>query len=336
MSSTSLKNIALTVSKLAVAGLLISWLLNSGRLDFRELRVYLDRPSVLCLNVLLWLVAFVLMGSYRWNLLLRGVGIVVSYYKVVRLQMIGFFFNTAMPGAVGGDIIKAVYVMREQRSHGKTRAMLTILLDRLVGLAALFLMGLIAVSLNFEIMWGKPSLRPLVVFILVGTMGVMVAAAIVFLPFKKGDPIRSFLKKDWPAFGLLEKIYSALRSYRRCPDVLLQALLLSVTLQGLGFLFFWYLTLVLTESSPPISLFAAIYSVGIMTTAIPLAPGGLGVGHVAFDGLFSMIGLSGGANVFNVMVLGQLSLHLLGFIPYLLYRTELPVPERTDLPRTVN
>jgi hypothetical protein len=57
-----------------------------------------------------------------------------------------------------------------------------------------------------------------------------------------------------------------------------------------------------------------------MTTALPLAPGGLGVGHVAFDKLFAMVGLQGGANVFNVMVLTQLALNLLGVFPYLLYR----------------
>jgi hypothetical protein len=58
-----------------------------------------------------------------------------------------------------------------------------------------------------------------------------------------------------------------------------------------------------------------------MTTALPLAPGGLGLGHVAFERLFTMVGLTGGANIFNVMVLGQLSLNLLGVIPYLLYRS---------------
>jgi hypothetical protein len=63
-----------------------------------------------------------------------------------------------------------------------------------------------------------------------------------------------------------------------------------------------------------------------MTTALPLAPGGLGVGHYAFDRMFALVGWHGGANVFNVLVLGQLALNLLGFIPYLLHRAEIPAP----------
>ena len=56
---------------------------------------------------------------------------------------------------------------------------------------------------------------------------------------------------------------------------------------------------------------------------MPLSPGGLGIGHLVFERLFSLIGVaSGGANVFNVVFFGQLSLNLLGFFPYILLRRE--------------
>ena len=42
-----------------------------------------------------------------------------------------------MPGAVGGDIIKAFYVCREN-SQRKTPVLLSILLDRIIGLLGLF------------------------------------------------------------------------------------------------------------------------------------------------------------------------------------------------------
>jgi uncharacterized membrane protein YbhN (UPF0104 family) len=70
------------------------------------------------------------------------------------------------------------------------------------------------------------------------------------------------------------------------------------------------------------ALLAPIFPFGILVTALPLAPGGLGVGHAAFDRLFSMVGLPGGANVFNVYVLTQLVLNLLGVFPYLYMKSD--------------
>jgi hypothetical protein len=72
-----------------------------------------------------------------------------------------------------------------------------------------------------------------------------------------------------------------------------------------------------------VALLAPIFPFGILVTAIPLAPGGLGVGHAAFDKLFSLVGLPGGANVFNVYVLSQLFLNLLGIFPYLSLKTKI-------------
>ena len=60
-----------------------------------------------------------------------------------------------------------------------------------------------------------------------------------------------------------------------------------------------------------------------------LAPGGIGVGHMAFKHLYMLVGWTGGADVFNIMVMGSLVLNLLGVVPYLFYRTKMPV--ETDL-----
>lgn len=51
--------------------------------------------------------------------------------------------------------------------------------------------------------------------------------------------------------------------------------------------------------------------------ALPISPGGIGVGHVAFDKLFQMIGQSQESNIFNIFLLSQLILNLLGAVPYL-------------------
>jgi uncharacterized membrane protein YbhN (UPF0104 family) len=56
--------------------------------------------------------------------------------------------------------------------------------------------------------------------------------------------------------------------------------------------------------------------VGFLSTSIPLAPAGLGVGHAVFDSLFSFFGIKNGASLFNLYFLGTVLFALLGLIPY--------------------
>ena len=41
------------------------------------------------------------------------------------------------------------------------------------------------------------------------------------------------------------------------------------------------------------------------------------MGHVAFERLYNLVGLSGGATVFNVFLIGQLVPCFIGAVPYL-------------------
>jgi uncharacterized membrane protein YbhN (UPF0104 family) len=100
-----------------------------------------------------------------------------------------------------------------------------------------------------------------------------------------------------------------------------------VVIQGIGILFYWYTTNTLTGQSPSWPEFVIVLPFGMIATVLPIAPGGLGVGHVAFDKLYSLIGLSGGANVFNAIAISQLALNLTGIIPYLFMRRRGDMPE---------
>ena len=57
---------------------------------------------------------------------------------------------------------------------------------------------------------------------------------------------------------------------------------------------------------------------GMFANALPVTPGGLGVGEAAFDRLFGLLGLSGGAMLIIAWRLGMLPLGLAGGVIYLL------------------
>jgi uncharacterized membrane protein YbhN (UPF0104 family) len=101
------------------------------------------------------------------------------------------------------------------------------------------------------------------------------------------------------------------------PQRLLAALGLSMVSHALAMAFFTVLTRVLLERAVPYPAVATVYALGLLTMMLPISPSGLGVGHVAFKRLFEAIGLAGGATVFNVYLLGQITPCLLGIFPFL-------------------
>lgn len=71
----------------------------------------------------------------RWHMLVRAVGLPFSRYNAIRLGLVGYFFNTFLPGSIGGDIVKAYAIAKEQSR--RTVAVATVLVDRIIGLWAL-------------------------------------------------------------------------------------------------------------------------------------------------------------------------------------------------------
>ena len=65
---------------------------------------------------------------------------------------------------------------------------------------------------------------------------------------------------------------------------------------------------------------AAIFPIGILATAIPIGPAGVGVGHLAFANLFGIFDLSTkiGVNTYNLYCFGFIFCFLFGSIPFLL------------------
>src|SRR5437879_643636 len=55
-----------------------------------------------------------LITLYRWHLLMRAQGLPTPWWTTLRIGLVGYFFNTFLPGSVGGDIVKAAAVARVQ------------------------------------------------------------------------------------------------------------------------------------------------------------------------------------------------------------------------------
>lgn len=315
--NSRVKSLAIFAAKVIVAATLIGWLIRSGVLKMGALSIFLERPILLVADLALFAFA-VLMGTLRWRALLVLTGARLPFWRAVQLQLTALFFNVVIPGNVGGDVVKALYVAREQEASKRTAILLVVFVERLVGLGGLVLVATGVGILRGPLLWRTPELRQLAMA--VGFLGVctVVGPALFVLGMRRaGGRLESWTSGTTVIAKLAGRLVAAARLLSAGPKQLALALTFSMLAHAGTMTFFTVLTRIITEQEVPFSSVATVFPLGILTMILPISPAGLGVGHVAFDRLFSMIGLHDGATVFNVYLIGQLAPCLLGVFPYL-------------------
>lgn len=89
--------------------------------------------------------------SLRWKILLEAIGIPASAPALARIAQIGQFFSVLLPGAAGDDVTRMVYVAKLAPAR-KREACATVLIDRGVGFASLFVLVLLCLPRNWELL----------------------------------------------------------------------------------------------------------------------------------------------------------------------------------------
>ena len=109
-------------------------------------------------------------ATVRWQMLLRIQGITLHWLRAFSIVMIGLFFNMFLPGLVGGDAMRLYFVFKSVPRQ-KTRATLSVAMDRIVGmLSILFLAGL-SIAVRFR--WLSRSGATLhIVYLVLALLGV--------------------------------------------------------------------------------------------------------------------------------------------------------------------
>jgi len=318
---------------MSATGLIIGYLVYSGRIDFSKLGLVFGRPDVLAMAMAVFFGCGLLAGGIRWWLLLKVTGVLLSKARTIAISWIGIFFNVVMPGSVGGDLVKAVYVIKEAPSVPKTNVMMTLLLDRVFGLAGLFVFCGVNLLTHLDAVYANQEIEHLASLLLIAIAVVVLLLLIVFIPLPHS--VLGFIEKiagRQTGFTVLKpfgNIFQAMRMYRGHAGSVLMAIVISAVLQAFYMLYAWQIAQLVSEQNTDFVSFSVAFPLGILMSAIPLAPGGLGVGHVAFENLFQLVGLVRGADVFNVVVLSQMTMSLSGAIPYAILKKKLPAHSAT-------
>ncbi len=95
-------------------------------------------PGYLGAACLLFLLGIVI-RVFRWRALLRGLGVKPPFVLLLKLYLVGNFFNTVLPSGFGGDVVRVVELAQQNR---QSAAVGTVIVDRLTGLFSLMALGL--------------------------------------------------------------------------------------------------------------------------------------------------------------------------------------------------
>lgn len=220
--------------------------------------------------VLIFPMTFVITGL-RWHALLRGLGINLGAARAFIINMVGAFYNTFMPGSTGGDVLKAYYAAKFAHTM-RTRAVISVIVDRAIGLVALIILG----GTMAAYQWDEPACRQVALGSLAICTLIAVGAVVFFNPTLRRVTGLGFFLRRMPMQTQVQKAIDALEDYRRRPILILGTLIVSFPV---------HMTTIVSASlagqafSLPLGVFDYWYIVPVvvLSGAIPISPQGAGV-----------------------------------------------------------
>ncbi|MDI6801692.1 MAG: lysylphosphatidylglycerol synthase transmembrane domain-containing protein [Thermodesulfovibrionales bacterium] len=318
---TPLKQFFLLSIKFSVSAILLYLIISKIGTTAIIDNITLSSPAAFIIAVTIYIISIYL-SSLRWKLLIPQQ---VKTKRLFSLYMIGSFFNTYMPGIIGGDVVKAYYLNRElkQEEHNPedrdnsplTTSIASVFMDRYIGFLGLLIINLGAIVFGFkylqgaslqQIMWAVPLL-----FILFITFSISV------LKLKFGKNLK-----------FLFNIYEYFLLYKAKRSALSKAFLYSLIIQISGVFAVYILSKGIALDIPFLSLLIFIPLI-ILISMIPISISGIGLREGAFVFFLSTAGVSPdlSATLSILWFLSVVVASLWGLFAYLSFKTSLAKKE---------
>ncbi len=255
--------------------------------------------GLIALGFLFYAVLLV-MTIVRWYILLIVQDIRLRAISLVQLTMIGIFWSGVIPGTVTGDFVKMYYVARHA-GEKTSAAVLTIVLDRLVGLMGLFVVASVSVLLALDFIRTAPDHLQLAVGIITGGSvgGLASVIAIAFREQLQRLPgvrhLIEFGARVLPekVTGIIERMSEALDLYRTKPRAVVLALLFSVIGHSAFAMTVYCIGKAFGEEIISVAMYFVTVQVANCVASIPLTPAGLGSRDLVISLFFTELGADG-------------------------------------------
>jgi glycosyltransferase 2 family protein len=309
----SMRQILLFLMRLGVGFGLLAYLAESKSIDLSTLsRLFTAWPiSIGAITLLLLDLALM---AWRLCWLFHPHGMHLPLGASLRLTLVGSFFASFLPGRAGGDLARVFYASRES-SGRRTEIISVLIFDRAIGLFSMLILPLLLAPIFPEL------LRATVVRVALATaailaLGMLIAfLACVFIPSMVHRLARGPL--GFPAWReLVVRFLGTITAYSRSPGTLIAALSLALV-GNLTCIAVTALALVAVQPARLAARLCVLVPIGQIVNSLPISPGGLGVGEAAFNALFKIAGLQGGAEALLCCRIWTILVSILGLAFYL-------------------
>jgi uncharacterized protein (TIRG00374 family) len=277
------------VLRAAITVLILGYL--ALRLDWTELGRHLmsSQPLWLLTACVLFGVSF-LLASVRWLLLLKVQEIVLPLRVVMALTFIGQFFNSFLLGTTGGDVIRTLYIIRYAPSK-KTHAVLSILMDRAIGLFVLLCFAIGALRWPLGALMERQETRAVVSSLLLAfALVVAVGAVLALTPFSRLPEALHRLWEHVPGRQTIESLMAGFQKHGRALRLTLQAALCSVGIYVIVFTAGYCIALAINVQATYAQILVTL-AIVICIISLPISIGGHGVREGAFVLMFAALGI---------------------------------------------
>jgi len=311
------KNVLLTLLKFSVPAAIIGFLL--WRVEPHQWDALSQQPKNYWLlgTALIVAIAALSLSFARWCLLVRCQRIEMSMLEAFRLGAIGFLLSFVSAGSVGGDLFKAIFLA--QRRPGKRfEAVASVMVDRGAGLYGLLLLVAItllmtdstridaatelgqnlltqvslsasAAAVDGDSASGVIDIQQIkwATALLVG-IGTVILAVLVL----GGKGIDRLIQRAGrlPVVGdVTLKIGGPLRMFHTHPLALVISIAMSIGVHGMLTISFYLIARGLYVAPPSFAEHFVIVPIGLIASALPITPAGVGVLEAAVEALYRIV-----------------------------------------------
>jgi len=218
--------------RMGVAVGIIAWLVSSNYKSFVDALRGFDFRWLLPAAALY--LVHLCAGAYRWRMLLRVQNVHISFFETFSLTLQGFFFSMVIPGgSLGGDVVKAAFIVKRVEKGSKLVGAFTILMDRILGMITLFsLAGVLGVLSYGFLSKVEGGLWFFMASIVLGTVGMLVAVGLFMHRLLESVPPIGWMVNflDRLTKGAVHRMMDAMDAFRDAWPVLIKCILLTLFL----------------------------------------------------------------------------------------------------------
>ncbi|WP_347243819.1 lysylphosphatidylglycerol synthase transmembrane domain-containing protein [Thermogutta sp.] len=248
----------------------------------------------------------VLITFFRWWVLVRTVDVPLRLTESFRFSFMGFLFNLAPMGLVGGDLAKAILAARRFPDH-RPETVASVFVDRVLGLYALFVVASGAILLTGLVSSSLPILQNICRLVLIVTVGATLVLIACWAPDVTGGNVITLMERVPIVGKLLARFVTAFRAYRHHPWILITSVIMTCPVHLLFSVSIYFIGLGLFDRIQPLARHFVFCPLAGVMQVIPVS---IGPTEFVLDRLFVLMPLADGTH----MLPGQ------GLVTLLVYR----------------